>query len=173
MASSTIAQLLFLESQDAEKPIYFYINSPGGSVSDGLAIYDTMQFIRCPVHTVAMGMAASMGSLLLTAGEKGSRAALPNSRIMIHQPSGGVRGQASDISIVANEILHTRKRLNDLYAQHTGKPVDQIGMLQLRSRANANANALLELKMERDSYMSPEEAVRFGLIDKILSKREA
>lgn len=155
VASSIIAQLLFLESTDPEKPIFMYINSPGGTVSDGLAIYDTMQFIRSPVHTVCMGMAASMGSVLLAAGAAGSRVALPNSRIMVHQPHGGARGQASDIAIQAKEILFTRTRLNQIIASHTGKPI-----------------ALIEEKMERDTYMSPEEALEFGLIDRILTTRE-
>jgi ATP-dependent Clp protease protease subunit len=154
-ASVIIAQLLYLESVDATRPIQLYINSPGGTVTDGFAIYDTIQYIRSPVHTVAMGLAASMGSLLLTAGTKGHRMALPNARIMIHQPHGGAQGQASDIAIQAQEILYTRRRLNETYAKHTGKPIE-----------------LIERSMERDYFMSPQEAVEFGLIDKVIEKRE-
>ncbi len=156
MASSIIAQLLYLESVDSSKPIHLYINSPGGTVTDGLAIYDTMQFIRAPVYTVAMGMAASMGSLLLAAGEAGHRMALPNARVMIHQPHGGAQGQASDIAIQAKEILYTRSRLNNIYVKHTGKLID-----------------VIEANMERDNYMSAEEALAFGLIDKVIEKRES
>ena len=156
VASSIIAQLLYLESVDSSKPIHLYINSPGGTVTDGLAIYDTMQFIRAPVYTVAMGMAASMGSLLLAAGEAGFRMALPNARVMIHQPHGGAQGQASDIAIQAKEILYTRSRLNNIYVKHTGKPID-----------------VIEANMERDNYMSAEEALAFGLIDKVIEKRES
>ncbi len=148
------AQLLFLESENPSKDIAFYINSPGGVVSAGLAMYDTMQYIRAPVSTVCLGMAASMGSLLLTAGEKGKRFALPNARIMVHQPSGGAQGQATDIEIQAREILDLRKRLNQLYVHHTGQPLDEI-----------------ERKLERDSYMSAEEALAFGLIDQVVSQR--
>jgi len=150
------AQLLFLESENPNKDIAFYINSPGGVVSAGLAMYDTMQYIRSPVSTVCLGMAASMGSLLLTAGEKGKRFALPNSRIMVHQPSGGAQGQATDIEIQAREILDLRKRLNQIYVHHTGQPVEEI-----------------ERKLERDTYMSAEEAQAFGLIDTVVAKLPA
>lgn len=148
------AQLLFLESENPNKDISFYINSPGGVVSAGLAIYDTMQYIRSPVSTVCIGMAASMGSLLLTAGAKGKRFALPNARVMVHQPSGGAQGQATDIEIQAREILELRKRLNQIYVQHTGQSV-----------------AAIESKLERDSYMSAEEARDWGLIDQVVDKR--
>ncbi|WP_431281231.1 ATP-dependent Clp endopeptidase proteolytic subunit ClpP [Humitalea sp. 24SJ18S-53] len=148
------AQLLFLESENPNKDIAFYINSPGGVVSAGLAMYDTMQYIRAPVSTVCLGMAASMGSLLLTAGEKGKRFALPNARIMVHQPSGGAQGQATDIEIQAREILDLRKRLNQIYVKHTGQPLEEI-----------------ERKLERDSYMSAEEAQAFGLIDQVVAQR--
>lgn len=154
VASLICAQLLFLESENPTKEISFYINSPGGVVSSGLAIYDTMQYIRCPVSTVCMGMAASMGSLLLTAGEKGKRFALPNARVMVHQPSGGARGQATDIEIQAREILTLRKRLNAIYVEHTGQSMDAI-----------------ESKLERDSYMSAIEAKEWGLIDEVVTKR--
>ncbi|RVT95430.1 ATP-dependent Clp endopeptidase proteolytic subunit ClpP [Rhodovarius crocodyli] len=156
VASLICAQLLFLESENPTKEISFYINSPGGVVSSGLAIYDTMQYIRCPVSTVCMGMAASMGSLLLTAGEKGKRFALPNARVMVHQPSGGARGQATDIEIQAREILTLRKRLNAIYVEHTGQSMDAI-----------------ESKLERDSYMSAIEAKEWGLIDEVVTKRAA
>ena len=154
MASLIVAQLLFLESENPEKDIYMYINSPGGVVSSGLSIYDTMQYISCKVNTICLGQACSMGSLLLTAGEKGLRYALPNSRIMIHQPSGGFKGQATDIEIHAKEILSLKKRLNNMYVQHTGKTLSAI-----------------EKAMERDNFMSAEEALNFGLIDKIIPKR--
>lgn len=154
MSSLICAQLLFLESENPNKDIAFYINSPGGVVSAGLAMYDTMQYIRSPVSTVCLGMAASMGSLLLTAGEKGKRFALPNSRIMVHQPSGGAQGQATDIEIQAREILALRKRLNQIYVRHTGQPLEEI-----------------ERKLERDSYMSAEEAKEFGLIDQVVEER--
>ncbi len=154
MASLIVAQLLFLESENPEKDIYMYINSPGGVVSSGLSIYDTMQYISCKVNTICLGQACSMGSLLLTAGEKGLRYALPNSRIMIHQPSGGFKGQATDIEIHAKEILSLKKRLNNMYVQHTGKTLSAI-----------------EKAMERDNFMSAEEALNFGLIDKIITKR--
>lgn len=154
VASTVIAQLLFLEAQDSTKPINLYINSPGGTVTDGLAIYDTIQYIKCPVHTVCMGMAASMGALLMTAGEKGHRSALPNARLMIHQPHGGASGQASDIAIHAEEILKTRRLLNEIVARHTGQSVEHV-----------------EKVMERDYYMSPKEAVAFGLIDSVLIQR--
>ncbi|ONG57224.1 ATP-dependent Clp endopeptidase, proteolytic subunit ClpP [Pseudoroseomonas deserti] len=156
MSSLICAQLLFLESENPNKDIAFYINSPGGVVSAGLAMYDTMQYIRAPVSTVCLGMAASMGSLLLTAGEKGKRFALPNSRIMVHQPSGGAQGQATDIEIQAREILSLRKRLNQIYVKHTGQPIEEI-----------------EKKLERDSYMSAEEARDFGLIDQVVEERPA
>jgi len=154
VGSLLCAQLLFLESENPNKDIAFYINSPGGVVSAGLAIYDTMQYIRSPVSTVCMGMAASMGSLLLTAGEKGKRFALPNSRIMVHQPSGGAQGQATDIEIQAREILKLRQRLNEIYVHHTGQPLEAI-----------------QSKLERDTYMSAEEARDFGLIDQVVSQR--
>jgi ATP-dependent Clp protease protease subunit len=154
VSSLVCAQLLFLESENPTKDISFYINSPGGVVSAGLAIYDTMQYIRSPVSTVCIGMAASMGSLLLTAGAKGKRYALPNARIMVHQPSGGAQGQATDIEIQAREILSLRKRLNDIYVRHTGQPIEAI-----------------ERKLERDSYMSAEEARDFGLVDQVVDSR--
>jgi ATP-dependent Clp protease protease subunit len=154
VASLLCAQLLFLESENPNKDIAFYINSPGGVVTAGLAIYDTMQYIRAPVSTVCMGMAASMGSLLLTAGEKGKRFSLPNGRIMVHQPSGGAQGQATDIEIQAREILKTRKRLNEIYVKHTGQPIEEI-----------------ERKLERDTYMSAEEAQAFGLVDQVVEQR--
>lgn len=154
VASLICAQLLFLESENPNKDISFYINSPGGVVTAGLAMYDTMQYIRSPVSTVCVGMAASAGSLLLMAGEKGKRYALPNSQVMIHQPSGGAQGQATDIEIQAREILKTRARLNQIYSSHTGQPVEEI-----------------EKKMERDTYLSAEEARDFGLIDHVVDKR--
>ncbi len=154
VSSLVCAQLLFLESENPSKDISFYINSPGGVVSAGLAIYDTMQYIRSPVSTVCIGMAASMGSLLLTAGAKGKRFALPNARIMVHQPSGGAQGQATDIEIQAREILSLRKRLNEIYVRHTGQPIEAI-----------------ERKLERDSYMSAEEAQEFGLVDQVVENR--
>jgi ATP-dependent Clp protease protease subunit len=154
VSSLVCAQLLFLESENPNKDISFYINSPGGVVSAGLAIYDTMQYIRSPVSTVCIGMAASMGSLLLTAGAKGKRYALPNARIMVHQPSGGAQGQATDIEIQAREILSLRKRLNEIYVRHTGQPIEAI-----------------ERKLERDSYMSAEEAREFGLVDEVVENR--
>ena len=154
VSSSICAQLLFLESENPNKDIAFYINSPGGVVSAGLAMYDTMQYIRSPVSTVCLGMAASMGSLLLTAGEKGKRFALPNSRIMVHQPSGGAQGQATDIEIQAREILKLRQRLNEIYVKHTGQPIEAI-----------------ERKLERDTYMSAEEARDFGLVDQVVTDR--
>ncbi|MEI6161045.1 MAG: ATP-dependent Clp endopeptidase proteolytic subunit ClpP [Roseococcus sp.] len=156
VSSLICAQLLFLESENPNKEISFYINSPGGVVSAGLAIYDTMQFIRSPVSTLCLGMAASMGSLLLTAGAKGKRFALPNARVMVHQPSGGAQGQATDIEIQAREILELRKLLNQIYVTHTGQPVEAI-----------------EAKLERDSYMSAEEARDWGLIDQVVDKRPA
>ncbi|MBO1073552.1 ATP-dependent Clp protease proteolytic subunit [Roseomonas marmotae] len=150
------AQLLFLESENPNKDIAFYINSPGGVVTAGLAMYDTMQYIRAPVSTVCLGMAASAGSLLLTAGEKGKRFALPNSQVMIHQPSGGAQGQATDIAIQAREILKTRERLNRIYVHHTGQPLEEI-----------------ERSMERDTYLSADEAKAFGLIDQVVEQRPA
>ncbi|MCE2564226.1 ATP-dependent Clp protease proteolytic subunit [Komagataeibacter sp. FNDCF1] len=150
------AQLLYLESVNPTKEISFYINSPGGVVSAGLAIYDTMQYIRSPVSTVCIGQAASMGSLLLAGGEKGRRFALPNSRVMVHQPSGGAQGQASDIEIQAQEILTIRKRLNEIYNEHTGRTLEEI-----------------EQKLERDSYMSAEEAQAFGIVDEVVRRNVA
>jgi ATP-dependent Clp protease protease subunit len=150
------AQLLFLESENPNKDIAFYINSPGGVVSAGLAMYDTMQYIRSPVSTVCIGQAASMGSLLLCSGEKGKRYALPNSRVMVHQPSGGAQGQATDIEIQAREILALRKRLNEIYVKHTGQPMDEI-----------------ERRLERDTYMSAEDAKAFGLVDHVVEQRPA
>ena len=155
VASLICAQLLFLESENPKKDISFYINSSGGSVTSGLAIYDTMQYITADINTVCIGQAASMGSLLLSAGSKGKRSALPHSRIMVHQPSGGVEGQASDIQIHANEILTIRKKLNEIYVKHTGQDLKKI-----------------EEFLDRDSFMGPEEAKNFGLIDKIVNKRE-
>ena len=154
IANLIVAQLLHLESQDPEKDISLYINSPGGSVYAGLAIYDTMNFIKPEVSTLCMGMAASMGSFLLMAGAKGKRFALPNSRVMIHQPSGGAQGQASDIEIQAREILKTREQLNRIYAERTGQPVEKIAA-----------------DMERDTWLSPTEAKDYGLIDQVLDKR--
>ena len=154
VASLVCAQLLFLESENPKKDIAFYINSPGGIVTSGLAIYDTMQYIKPAISTVCIGQAASMGSLLLAAGEKAARFALPNSRIMIHQPSGGAQGQATDIEIQAKEILDLRKRLNDIYVAHTGQDFK-----------------VIEEAVERDRYMSPEEAKKFGLIDQVVDKR--
>ena len=154
VASLICAQLLFLESENPSKDISFYINSPGGVVTAGLAMYDTMQYIRSPVSTVCVGMAASAGSLLLTAGAKGKRYALPNSMVMIHQPSGGAQGQASDIAIQAREILKTRARLNEIYVKHTGQELAQI-----------------EDKMERDTYLTASEAKDFGLIDEVVESR--
>ena len=153
-ANLVVAQLLFLESENPDKDISLYVNSPGGSVSAGLSIYDTMQFIKPDVSTLCMGMAASMGSFLLMAGAKGKRNALPNSRIMIHQPSGGAQGQASDIEIQAREILKTREQLNRIYAERTGQPLERIAA-----------------DMERDRWMSPPEALDYGLIDKVIDRR--
>jgi ATP-dependent Clp protease protease subunit len=154
-ANLIVAQLLFLESENPDKDIYFYINSPGGSVSAGLAIYDTMQFIKPDVSTLCVGQAASMGSLLLAAGEKGKRFALPNSRVMIHQPMGGFSGQASDVEIHAREILYLRGRLNEILARHSGQTVETIAK-----------------DTDRDNFLSSEEAVKYGLVDKVLTKRE-
>ena len=153
-ASVIIAQLLFLEGQDPDKDISFYINSPGGSVSAGLAIYDTMQYIKCDVSTICMGMAASMGAFLLSSGAKGKRYALPNSEIMIHQPLGGAQGQASDIIIHADHIKRTRSNLNRILSENTGKPIEEI-----------------ERDTERDNFMTAAEAADYGLIDKVISKR--
>jgi len=155
VANVAVAQLLFLEAEDPDKEIHLYINSPGGSVTAGLAIYDTMQFVRPQVATTCIGQAASMGAWLLAAGEAGKRTALSNSRIMIHQPMGGARGQATDISIQATEILKLRTRMNEILAHHTGKPLDQIAQ-----------------DTERDYYMSAEEAREYGLIDRVVSHRE-
>jgi ATP-dependent Clp protease protease subunit len=155
VASLVIAQMLFLESEDAEKDIFVYINSPGGSVSSGLAIYDTMQYIRPDVSTICIGMAASMGAVLLAGGAQGKRTALPNSRIMIHQPWGGVQGTASDISIQAEEILKMKKRINEILSRHTGKDFEQ-----------------LSKDTDRDFYMSSADAKEYGLIDNILVKKE-
>ena len=154
MANVIVAQLLFLESENPDKDIALYINSPGGSVSSGLAIYDTMQFIKPDVSTICIGMAASMGAVLLAGGAKGKRFMLPNSRAMIHQPSGGFQGQASDIHIQAQEILKIRERLNEILARHTGQTVEKI-----------------KLDSERDNFMSPTEAIAYGLVDKLLDKR--
>jgi ATP-dependent Clp protease protease subunit len=156
VASLVVAQLLFLESEDPDKDIYVYINSPGGSVSSGLAIYDTMQYIRPDVATICVGMAASMGAVLLAGGTKGKRAGLPNSRILIHQPWGGTQGTASDISIQAEEILRTKRRLNEILAHHTGQTLAQI-----------------EKDTDRDRYMSTEEAKAYGLIDNVYVKKES
>ena len=156
VASVVCAQLLFLEADNPTKDISMYINSPGGIVTSGLAMYDTMEYIRPEISTVCIGQAASMGSLLLTAGAKGKRYSLPNSKIMIHQPSGGFQGQATDIEIHAKEILSTRSRLNEIYVKHTGQKLDKI-----------------EKAMERDNFMTPEEALSFGLIDEVVEKRPA
>lgn len=153
-ANLVIAQMLFLEADDPDKDIFLYINSPGGSVSAGLAIYDTMQYIKCDVSTICMGMAASMGAFLLAAGTKGKRKALPNSEIMIHQPSGGAEGQASDIKIHAEQILRIRKKLNEILAKRTGQSLEKI-----------------EFDTERDNFMTAEEAVEYGLIDEIIPPR--
>jgi len=153
-ANLVVAQMLFLESENPDKDIYFYINSPGGSVSAGLAIYDTMQFIKPDVSTLCIGQAASMGAFLLTAGAKGKRYCLPNSRVMIHQPLGGFQGQASDIEIHAKEILYLKARLNDMLAKHTGQSMEAI-----------------ERDTDRDNFMSADEAVSYGLVDKVLTNR--
>ena len=154
-ASLIVSQLLFLESEDPGKDINLYINSPGGSVTAGMAIYDTMQYIKCDVSTICMGMAASMGAFLLAGGTKGKRMALPNAEIMIHQPSGGAQGQATDIKIVADHILRTKKKLNEILAANTGQPLE-----------------VIEVDTERDNYMSAEEAVKYGLIDSIVVNRK-
>ena len=153
-ASLIVAQMLFLESEDPGKDIKFYINSPGGSVTAGMAIYDTMNYIKCDVSTICIGMAASMGAFLLAGGTKGKRFALPNAEVMIHQPSGGAKGQATDIKIVADNIIKTRKKLNEILANNTGKPLN-----------------IIEVDTERDFYMSAEEAREYGIIDGILSSR--
>jgi ATP-dependent Clp protease protease subunit len=155
VASLVTAQLLFLESEDPKKEISLYINSPGGLVTAGLGIYDTMQYIKPEISTLCIGQAASMGSFLLAAGAKGKRFSLPNSRIMVHQPSAGFQGQATDIEIHANEVLSLKKRLNEIYSKHTGKAVDEI-----------------KSALERDNFMTPDNAKSFGLIDKVVEKRE-
>lgn len=154
VASLICAQMLFLESENPKKDTWIYINSPGGAVTAGLAIYDTMQYVRTPVSTVCIGQAASMGSLLLAAGSKGKRYALPHSRVMVHQPSGGVRGQASDIEIHAKEIINLRRRLNDIYVKHTSKTLKEV-----------------EKYMDRDTFLSAAEAQKFGIIDKVVASR--
>ena len=156
-SSLVVAQMLFLESEDPDKEIYFYINSPGGSITDGMAIVDTMNYIKCPVETVCVGLAASMGAVLLTAGEKGKRFAMPNSKIMIHQPligGGGLQGQATEIKIHADHLVRTREKLNKFLSERTGKPLD-----------------VIERDTERDNYMTAEEALEYGLIDGIMTKR--
>ena len=153
-ASLVVAQLLFLESEDPNKDIHLYINSPGGMVTAGLAIYDTMQYIKCDVSTICIGMAANMGAFLLAGGAKGKRLALPNAEIMIHQPSGGAKGQATEIQIAAENILKTKKKLNEILAENTGKPYDVIAA-----------------DTERDHYMSAQEAMEYGLIDNVITKR--
>ena len=155
VANLVIAQLLFLEAEDPDKEINFYINSPGGLVSSGMAIYDTMQYIKCPVATLCMGQAASMGALLLAAGEPGRRFALPHARILIHQPLGGFQGQATDVDIQAREILRLREELNEIMAKHTGQPIDRINR-----------------DTERDFYMSGQQAKEYGLVDDVIVKRE-
>ncbi|MBQ9805054.1 MAG: ATP-dependent Clp endopeptidase proteolytic subunit ClpP [Clostridia bacterium] len=153
-ASLVVAQMLFLEAQDPDKDISFYINSPGGSVTAGMAIYDTMQFIKCDVSTICIGMAASMGAFLLSSGTKGKRLALPHSEIMIHQPLGGARGQATDIEIQAKQILRIKATLNQILSENTGKPID-----------------VIERDTDRDNYMTAQEALEYGLVDKIVAKR--
>ncbi len=155
VASVLVSELLFLESQDTEKDVQFYINSPGGSVSAGLAIYDTMNYIKCDVSTICMGLAASMGSFLLSGGAKGKRFALPNSEILIHQPSGGAKGQETEIRIVAEQMLKTRNQLNRILAENTGQPLERI-----------------QTDTERDNYMTAQEAKDYGLIDEIITKRK-
>lgn len=154
MANLVVAQLLFLESEDPDKDVYLYINSPGGVITSGLAIYDTMQYIKCSVSTICTGQASSMAALLLAGGDKGKRIALPNARIMIHQPSGGARGQAVDIEIQANEILRMRKITNDILTRHTGQPLERV-----------------QADTDRDFFMSPEEAVAYGVVDKVIERR--
>ena len=153
-ASLVVAQLLYLEGQDPNKDISLYINSPGGSVTDGMAIYDTMQYIKCDVSTICMGMAASMGAFLLAAGTKGKRYALPNADIMIHQPSGGAQGQATDIEIHTQHILHTKQKLNEILAKNTGQPLD-----------------VIKQDTERDNFMTAQQALEYGLIDKVIEHR--
>ena len=153
-AGVIVAQLLYLEGQDPDKDIALYINSPGGVITDGMAIYDTMQYIKCDVSTICIGMAASMGAFLLSSGAKGKRFALPNSEIMIHQPSGGAKGQATDISIHANHILRTKKRLNEILSERTGQPIE-----------------VVERDTERDNFLTAQEALEYGLIDKVIDKR--
>lgn len=153
-ASLVVAQLLFLEAEDPKKDINLYINSPGGSVTAGMAIYDTMQFIKCDVSTICIGMAASMGAFLLAGGTKGKRLILPNAEVMIHQPSGGAKGQATDIKIVADNILRTKRKLNEILAANTGKPIE-----------------VIEVDTERDNYMTAEEAVAYGLVDSVIAQR--
>ena len=155
IASLVVSQLLFLESQDSTKDIHLYINSPGGSVSAGFAIYDTMNYVKCDVSTICMGLAASMGAFLLAGGAKGKRFALPNAEIMIHQPSGGSRGMASDMKIVADQILKTKQKLNEILAKNTGKPID-----------------VIERDTDRDNYMTAQEALEYGLIDSIIENRK-
>ena len=157
VANLLVAQMLFLESSDAESPIHFYINSPGGSVYAGLGIYDVMQYISCPVHTYCVGLAASMGSLLLCAGEKGQRYAMPHGRIMIHQPLGGAQGQCSDIQIQANEIKNLKDQLNNIYVSHSGGKVNE---------------KKIETETDRDNYLSPKEAISLGIIDSVIEKRD-
>ena len=154
MANLIVAQLLFLESENPDKEIHLYINSPGGSVSAGMAVYDTMQFIKSDVSTLCTGLAASMGAFLLAAGAKGKRYCLPNSRVMIHQPSGGFSGQASDIEIHAKEVLYLKKKLNEMMAEHTGQPLE-----------------VIERDTDRDNFMGAEDAVKYGLIDRVLKRR--
>ena len=154
LANLVIAQLLFLESEDPDKDIHLYINSPGGSVTAGLAIYDTMQYIKCDIETICIGMAASMGSFLLSGGTKGKRLALPNAEIMIHQPSGGARGQATEIQIAAEHILKTRQKLNEILAENTGQPLD-----------------VIRVDTERDNFMTAQEAKEYGLIDEVIARR--
>ena len=155
VSNLVIAQLLFLQSEDADKEISIYINSPGGVVTAGMAIYDTMQFLKCPITTYCVGQAASMGAVLLAAGTKGKRFALPNSRIMIHQPLGGAQGQATDIEIQTNEILRMKKNLNEILSHHTGKPVKTV-----------------EKDTDRDFFMSADEAVKYGIVDEVVSKKK-
>jgi len=154
VANIIIAQLLFLEADNPERDVYLYINSPGGIVSAGMAIYDTIQFMKAPVNTICMGMAASMGAFLLACGRHGKRSALPHARIMIHQPSGGAQGSASDIEIQAREVLYLRQKLNELFAKHTGQLLDKV-----------------QADIDRDRYMSAEEAVKYGIIDKVIQQR--
>ena len=154
-ASLVVAQMLYLEAQDPDKDIYFYINSPGGSISAGMAIYDTMNYIKCDVSTICVGMAASMGAFLLSSGAKGKRFALPNAEVMIHQPLGGMQGQASDIKIHADHILRIRDKMNKLLAAQTGKPLE-----------------VIERDTERDNYMTADEAAEYGLVDKVITKKE-